>query len=140
LTHLLEPFLPYVPYFAVFLRIVVGASLMVHGYPKLTGEGKKQAISFMQSQGVPGTAAILSGWLEFFGGIFLVIGLIVPVVALFFALQFGSIIVLKGRKMKMPYISPGKPNFEIDVTYLLLVLVLLITGAGALSIDSLLGL
>ena len=119
---------------------MVGASLMVHGYPKLRGEGKKRAIAFMQSQGVPGSTAVLSGWLEFFGGFFFVIGLIVPVVALFYALQFGSIVVLKGRKMKMPYISPGKPNFEIDVTYLLLALVLLVTGAGALSVDSLLGL
>ena len=140
MTHLLEPLLPYVPYLALVLRVVVGASLMVHGYPKLRGEGKKQAMAFMQSQGVPAQAAILSGWLEFFGGLFFVIGLIVPVVALFFVMQFGSIVALKGRKMKMPYIAPGKPSFEIDVTYLLLALILLVIGAGALSIDSLLGL
>lgn len=140
MSHLLEPLLPYVPYLALLLRLVVGASLMVHGYPKLSGEGKKGAIAFMESQGVPGTAAVLSGILEFFGGLFLVIGLIVPVVALFFVLQFGSITVLKKYKMKMAYISPGKPNYEIDVTYLLLSLVLLVIGAGALSLDGFLGL
>jgi putative oxidoreductase len=139
MTNLLEPLLPDVSYLALILRVVVGASLMVHGYPKLSGEGKKGAIGFMKSQGVPGAAAVLAGILEFFGGLFLVIGLIVPVVALFFVLQFGAISLLKGTKMKMPYISPGKPNYEIDVTYLLLALVLFFTGAGALSVDSLLG-
>ena len=42
--------------------------------------------------------------------------------------------------MKMKYIAPGKPNFEIDITYLLLALVLLVMGAGAFSLDRLLGL
>jgi putative oxidoreductase len=140
MTDLLEPFLNYVPYLALVLRVVVGASLAVHGRPKLAGEGKRGAISFMESQGVPGTAATLSGILEFFGGLFLIVGLIVPVVSLFFVLQFASIIALKGRKMKMSYIAPGKPNYEIDVTYLLLSLVLLVLGAGALSLDGLLGL
>lgn len=64
----------------------------------------------MTSQGLPGAAAVLAGILEFFGGIFLVIGLIVPIVALFYMVQFGSIVVLKGRKKKLKYIDPGKPN------------------------------
>jgi putative oxidoreductase len=139
-TNLLEPLLPDVAYLALLLRVVVGASLMVHGYPKLGGEGKKASMGFMKSQGVPGSTAFLAGILEFFGGSFLIIGLIVPVVAFFFILQFGSIVVLKGRKMKMKYIVPGKPNFEIDVTYLLLSLVLLVLGAGAFSLDGLVGL
>ena len=140
MSSLLEPLLPYVPELALVLRVIVGVSLMIHGRPKLSGEGKKGAISFMTSQGVPGSAAVLTGILEFFGGIFLVIGLIVPVVALFYMIQFGSIIALKGGKMKMRYIDPGKPNYEIDVTYFLLALVLLVVGAGAFSLDGLLGL
>ncbi len=138
--QLLEPLLPYLPYLSLVLRVAVGASLMVHGYPKLSGDGKKGAVDFMKSQGVPGTTAVLSGLLEFFGGSFLVLGLVVPVVSFFFILQFGSIILLKGRKMKMKYIAPGKPNYEIDVTYLLLCLVLLVVGAGAFSLDGLVGL
>ena len=140
MQNLLEPFLPDVAYLAVVIRVVVGASLMVHGYPKLRGEGKKASMAFMKSQGVPESAAVLAGILEFFGGSFLIVGLIVPVVAFFFILQFASIILLKGRKMKMKYIDPGGPNFEIDVTYLLLSFVLLVVGAGALSLDGLLGL
>lgn len=139
MTHLLEPLLGYVPYLALVLRVVVGGSLFVHGYPKLRGEGKKGAVAFMTRQHVPGAAAVLAGMLESFGGLFLVVGLIVPIVSLFFVIQFASIIALKGGKMKMSYISPGKPNFEIDVTYLLN-LVLLVLGAGALSLDGLLGL
>jgi putative oxidoreductase len=126
-----------VPYLALVLRVVVGLSLTVHGYPKLRGEGKARSTAFMKSVGFPGVTAVLAGLLEFFGGIFLVIGLIVPVVALFFVLQFGSIVYMKKYRMKLGYIVPGKPNYEIDVTYLLLALVLLVTGAGALSLDSL---
>jgi len=134
---LADVFVAFVPYLALVIRVVVGLSLMVHGYPKLRGEGKKQSIAFMKSVGIPGTAAVLAGLLEFFGGFFLVIGFIVPVVACLFILQFASIVLMKKNRMKLGYIIPGKPNYEIDVTYLLLALVLLVVGAGVLSLDSL---
>ena len=102
--------------------------------------GREQAIGFMKTMGVPEGAAVAAAILEFFGGFFLIAGLIVPIVALFFAIQFSAIIVMKKRKMKAVYISPGKPNYEIDATYLFLCIVLLVLGAGALSIDGLLGL
>ena len=53
MSNLLEPLLPYIAYLALFLRVIVGASLMVHGYPKLSGEGKKALIGFMRVAGRP---------------------------------------------------------------------------------------
>jgi putative oxidoreductase len=138
MTNLLEPFLATTPYLALFLRVVVGASLMVHGYPKL--KSKDQAVGWMKSMGIPGGTAVMASILEFFGGLFLVVGFLVPIVALFFAIQFASIVVMKSTKMKAKYIDPSKPNYEIDVTYLLLSIVLIVLGAGVLSIDALLGL
>jgi uncharacterized membrane protein YphA (DoxX/SURF4 family) len=38
------------------------------------------------------------------------------------------------------YISPGKASYEIDITYLILSIILIVLGAGALSIDSVIGL
>src|SRR5438105_2955268 len=112
MTHLLEPFLVYTPYLALLLRVVVGGSLMVHGYPKL--KSKEQAVGWMKSMGLPGGAAIIAGILEFLGGLFLVIGLIVPIVAFFFMIQFAAIVVMKSTKMKAKYIAPSGANYEID--------------------------
>ncbi|MGA2665388.1 MAG: DoxX family protein [Nitrososphaerales archaeon] len=137
---LLEPFLSYTPYLALLVRLYMGVAMTVHGYPKMTGAGRARAVEFMRSVGVPGTAAVLSSILEFIGGLFLIAGLIVPVVGLFFALQFASITVLKKRTMKSPFISPGGPSYEIDVVYLVFSIVLVVLGAGALSFDSALGL
>ena len=42
--------------------------------------------------------------------------------------------------MKAAFIgAQQKPSYEIDFTYLLLALALVVLGAGALSIDSLIG-
>lgn len=138
MISLIDPLLPYTGYLALFLRVVVGATMMLHGYPKL--KSKEQSVSWMKSLGMPGSTAVLASILEFFGGLFLIIGLIVPIVALFFAIQFLSITLMKKIKMKSAYVSPGKPSYEIDVTYLLLSLVLIFLGSGMLSLDKLIGL
>ncbi len=126
-------------YLALTLRVFLGISLVLHGYPKLKG-GWRQAGQWMKSMGIPASTAVLATLLEFFGGLGLIIGLIVPVIALFLIIQFASIIAMKKSKMKARYISmePGKPTYEIDVFYLALALVLLVLGAGVLSIDSIL--
>ena len=135
---MLEPLLPYVPYLALLIRVVLGGSLMIHGYPKV--KNSQQAAGWMKSMGIPGVTAVLAGILEFFGGLLLVVGLIVPIVAIFLAIQFASISVMKKNKMKASYIATGKPSYEVDILYLLLAIVLIILGAGALSIDGLIGL
>ncbi|MDV3293186.1 MAG: DoxX family protein [Nitrososphaerales archaeon] len=124
---------------APLLRIVMGAAFMVHGLPKLRG-GWKQSGQWIQSMGVPAFAAVPVTLLEFFGGLFLVLGLIVPIVAGFFAIQMLSIVVMKKSKMNASFVgSQGKPAYEVDVLYLLLALALVVLGAGALSIDSIVG-
>lgn len=138
MTTLLEPFLAYVPYLALLVRVVVGGTLMIHGYPKI--KSREQSANWMKSMGMPGASATLAGILEFFGGLFLVVGLIVPVVALFFAIQFAAITLMKKSKMKASYVVSGKPSYEIDILYLLFSIILIVLGAGVLSIDGLVGL
>jgi putative oxidoreductase len=143
MTGLLEPLLPYTGYLALLLRVVAGASLMVHGYPKL--KGIQGPAKFVQTMGVPTGAAYpvsaLVTILEFFGGLFLIIGLIVPVVSFFFVVQFVAITVAKKFKLKGAYASgQGPVKYEIDVLYLLLAIALMVLGAGALSLDGALGL
>ncbi|MDG6906677.1 MAG: DoxX family protein [Nitrososphaerota archaeon] len=137
MTAILQVPLAYVPYLALFLRVIVGGTLMIHGYPKV--KSREQSMGWMKSMGMPGVTAALAGILEFFGGLFLVVGLIVPAVALLFAIQFASIIWMKKSKMKAEYVSTSKPSYEIDVLYLLLSIALIVLGAGAMSISGLVG-
>lgn len=128
---------PYVPYLALLLRVVVGVTMMMHGYPKL--KNPQQTIQWTKGLGVPTVATYLAIILEFFGGIGLVIGFLVPVVAFFLALEMIGNTLLKRVKMKAPYLM-AEHSYEIDITYLLLSITLLVLGAGAFSLDGLLGL
>jgi len=138
MTAIFELLLPYTGYLALILRVLVGASFVVHARPKM-GPGMGQTVQWVQSMGIHPAAAYSAATLELFGGLFLVVGLIVPVVALFFAIFMASNIVMKKTKMHESYISQGKPSYEVDVLYLGLSLVLLVLGAGAFSLDGALG-
>jgi putative oxidoreductase len=134
-----EEIVPYTPYLALLLRVVVGISMIMHGYPKL--KNPKQAVQWTKGMGVPAIATYLAIILEFFGGIALVIGLIVPIVAFFIALEMIGIAVMKKTKMKATYLTrQNASSYEIDILYLLLAITLLVLGAGALSIDGILAL
>ncbi|HUK50045.1 MAG TPA: DoxX family protein [Terriglobales bacterium] len=134
-----EQLLPYTPYLALLLRVVVGVTMVMHGYPKL--KNPKQTIGWTKGLGVPVVATWLAIILEFFGGIALIIGLIVPIVAFFIMLEMIGNVSLKKTKMKSPYIAGQNPAaYEIDITYLLLAVTLIVLGAGIFSIDALLGL
>src|SRR5208337_468901 len=129
--------LPYTGYLALFLRVWVGVNFVAHGYPKL-GKGRQQTLQWTKSLGVPTLATYLAIVLEFFGGLSLIIGFIVPIVGFFIALEMICAIFLKKTKMKAPYM--GQNSYEIDITYLMLAIALLVLGAGLLSVDSFLGL
>ena len=129
--------MPYTVYLALLLRVWVGANFVAHGYPKL-GKTREQTLQWTKSLGVPVVATYLAIILEFFGGLSLIIGFIVPVVGFFIALEMITVIFLKKTKMKAPYM--GQNSFEIDITYLMLAIVLIVVGAGAISLDSVLGL
>ena len=122
------------PYLALFLRIVIGATLIMHGYPKL--KNPKAILKWTESLGVPKAATIAAIVLEFFGGIALIIGFMVPVIAFFIALEMIGNIALKKTKMKAPYlIGQNASAYEPDVTYILLAMTLMVLGAGIFSIS-----
>jgi len=141
LSGLLEVLNPYGPELLLILRLAVGVGLALHGYPKAKG-GRVQAGQWLKSMRIPPLAADLVTVLEFLGGVFLILGLLTPLLGLFFVVQFGSIIWMKKSKMHAAFISTeqGKPTYEIDAVYLLLALVFLVLGAGPLSLDGLFGL
>ena len=136
MTALFQMLLPYTGYLALLLRVWVGADLVAHGYPKL-GKSKVQTLQWTKSLGVPALATYLAIILEFFGGLSLIIGFIVPIVGFFIAIEMIGNIYLKKVKMKVPYM--GQNSYEIDITYLMLAIALIALGAGVLSVDSFLG-
>ena len=138
MTALLDPLIPYVGVLALVLRVWVGANFVIHARGKL-GPGMVQAGNWMKSMGVPPQAAYAATALELGGGIALILGLLVPIVGALFVLLMVSISIMKKRKMHADYISAGKPSYEIDALYLALALVLVVLGAGVLSIDGALG-
>jgi uncharacterized membrane protein YphA (DoxX/SURF4 family) len=77
-----ESFLAFVPYLALITRIWMGANMMIHGYSKLRNL-KQAAEETKQTLGIPVGATYTASILEFFGGLFLIIGLIVLIVGLF---------------------------------------------------------
>ena len=126
---------------SLLLRVSVGAVLFAHGLPKARGGWGKKSGQWIGSLGVPPVAARLVTLLELFGGFFLLVGFLVPVVAFAFALQFIAIIMMKATRMNAGLMgAEGRPSFELDFTYLLLSLAILLLGAGAYSIDASIGL
>ena len=136
MTGIFQMLLPYTGFLALFLRVWIGANFVAHGYPKL-GKGRQQTLQWTKSLGVPTLATSLAIILEFFGGFSLIIGFIVPIVGFFIALEMIGAIFLKKTKMKAPYM--GQNSYEVDITYLMLAIALIVLGAGVLSVDSFLG-
>ncbi len=136
MTGVFQMLLPYTGFLALFLRVWVGVNFVAHGYPKL-GKGRQQTLQWTKSLGVPAVATYLAIILEFFGGLSLIIGFIVPIVGFFIALEMMGAIFLKKTKMKAPYMSQN--SYEIDITYLMLAIALIVLGAGVISVDSFLG-
>ncbi|MGA2460739.1 MAG: DoxX family protein [Candidatus Bathyarchaeia archaeon] len=128
----------YVPYLALLLRVVVGASIVMHGYPKL--KNPQATLKWTGGLGVPAAATVAVIVLEFFGGIALILGFLVPIVAFFIALEMIGTIALKKTKMNAPYlIGDNAAAYEPDVLYLLLAVTMIVLGAGAFSLSAPLG-
>ena len=81
-----EYFLLFVPYLALVTRVWVGTNMMIHGYSKL--RNMKQTAEETKKLGIPVGATYTATILEFIDGLFLIIGLIVPIIGLFFAIFY----------------------------------------------------
>ncbi len=129
-----------IPFLAILLRLVLGIALIIHGYPKFKPEVRQGLVQWMQSIGIPSAVVSLVAINEFFGGILLVIGFIVPIVSTLMIIQFLSITIAKKTRMKASFIAIDKPSYEVDLLYTLLALTILVIGSGPISIDRLIGL
>jgi putative oxidoreductase len=126
---------------SLILRVPAGIILAAHGAQKLFawfgGYGLEGTGQFMASQGLePGyLMALLAGSAEFFGGIALIIGLLVrPAAAVSaFTMLVAGILVHGSAGL---FLSNG--GFEFALALLAMTLALVILGGGKLSLDKLL--
>jgi putative oxidoreductase len=133
----------------LILRSVTGAGFIVHGWAKIS-RGTAGFEKLMVFLGVPAPhlMSLVVPYVELLGGIAVLIGLMtrivsvalmgVMLVALFtIHIHFGfSSIKTTGLTANGPVFGP--PGYEINLLYIAILLSLIITGAGRLSIDYLL--
>ncbi len=117
---------------ALALRLALAAVFIAHGFPKLRGP-RATAEAFNGMGFRPGAFwGMLAGLLEFFGGIALAVGFLTQYAAALFALEFVVIVLWKLAR-RGPFTGAG--GWEFDLLILGAVLVLLLNGAGAYSLD-----
>lgn len=120
---------------ALLLRLVIGGVFIIHGYPKFIAAQRKQGGEWMKGMGLPSGFILFGGIVEFFGGIALVLGILTQVIAMLFAFWMLSTTWLSKVKMKKKFVG----GYEVDVILLVASLALAAIGAGAFSVDHLLG-
>src|SRR5262249_7838545 len=72
----------------LILRVALGLIFLTHGYPKLTRSTAALEAMFVQ-HGLPAKLVYVSGVLETFGGLLLIVGLFARPAALLLAIEMG---------------------------------------------------
>lgn len=126
--------------FLLFVRLYWGWQLVESGWGKLHNLGK--VTEFFVSLGLPmpgPTAAFISS-LEFFGGILLALGLFSRVISLLLTVNLITAYITADREALFSIFSdPDKFYAAAPYTFLFASLLVLIFGAGKISVDTLIG-
>lgn len=117
----------------VAMRIALGAVMIVHGYPKVTGMHGTE--KFFVSIGLPWWSAYLSAGAEFFGGILIIVGLLTRPVA--FTQLIDMIVAI--AKVHWKHGLVGEGNYQLPLTLAALSLALIFFGAGPIALDGIIG-
>ena len=109
------------------LRIIAGIGFMIHGLPKLLDITNTQ--SSFTNMGLPPELAVIIGLLEFIGGLAILLGILTRIAAGLLAIDMiGAILSVKLSK---GFIG----GFELDLLYLAIMISLILTGPGNISIE-----
>jgi putative oxidoreductase len=120
----------------VILRIVVGASFILHGAPKLahpmSWDGPTGPLP-----GVPGILQLIICFAENIGGWCIIVGLFTPLFALLLTCDMFVVVFIVKMGAGLSYVAKG-PSYEVEAHLLAGALVLLLCGPGMFSLDSVL--
>ena len=119
------------------LRVVLGVIFISHGAPSLFG-GMEGQVAFFSSLGIPLPVVVAWGvkLLEFFGGIALLIGLLVTPVSLLLTIHMFAGIVLVHAPRGWYVVGPeANGGVEFSVLLAASLMMLVFGGAGMASMD-----
>lgn len=112
------------------LRVALGLIFFSHGYPKLAHSAAGMQ-SFFVEHGLPGYFVYISGVLEVFGAVLLVLGLFTRAAALLLAIEMGVAI----WKVHSTGGYLAVHNYEFPLAMMAGSFALATAGAGSLSLD-----
>jgi putative oxidoreductase len=115
------------------LRLVLGAVMIGHGYGKVFHGGLTQHVHRVSSLGLPGWLAYPSAFTEFFGGIFIIIGVLTRFVSLLMLIDMAVAIWKVHWKNGMF----GKGGYEFPLALAAIAFAVIFFGAGPIALDSL---
>ena len=127
------------------VRLGLGIVFFAHGTQKtfgwFGGHGLSATIGGFRQMNIPPAATVLAAFIECFGGLALILGLLARPVALALILvMLVAIVKVHGRNgfFLNFALTPGKGHgYEFNLALIAMALSILIGGAGALSIDRL---
>ena len=118
------------------LRLALGSIFIAHGGQKLFVYGFEGIAGGFAQMGIPAANVMgpFVGFVEFLGGVAIVLGLLTRLASL--GLAITMLVAIFAVHLSAGFFAPD--GFEFPLSLLAIALSLLITGAGAFSIDALL--
>jgi putative oxidoreductase len=114
----------------LILRVVLGAIMVAHGYPKVFG-GLQHNAQAIASMGMPGWLGYVSAFAEFVGGLFLICGVLTRFAA--FVIVVNMIVAIWKVHFKNGFMAQG--NYQFPLLLAAAALLFVFFGGGRYSLD-----
>jgi putative oxidoreductase len=132
-------------YAALIVRLALGVTFFAHGAQKMLGwwggSGFSGTVDLFTKNGMPAPLAVLVIVAEFFGGLGVLFGALTRLAAFGIAcVMVGAIFTVhlqNGFFINWYNVSGKGHGIEANLAYLAMALSLMVSGAGALSVDGL---
>jgi putative oxidoreductase len=117
------------PFGALLLRLVLGTSMIYHGYPKVVPHGAlDHHAHFVATLGFPAWLGYISAFTEFAGGILLILGLLTRLAAFMVAINMLVALITVNR-------HHGYAGSEYSLALFVIAVMLTVYGPGAIALD-----
>lgn len=130
---MIQPFLVFSDWAILILRVVLGAILMAHGWPKIKDLNSATKVFKSMGFGPARFWATIVAILEFFGGFALLVGFFTQITALLFVIEF--IVIMLKLKIRQGFVN----GYEFDLLILASSLLLATIGGGFYGLDNYFG-
>jgi putative oxidoreductase len=114
----------------LLLRMFAGVAFVLHGWGKVA-----DVSGFAAEQGVPVVLGAAAEDVQCIGGLLLVVGLLTPLAAFGIGVTMVVAVVMLVRAGES-FINPGGHSWESAALYAVLMLCLMILGAGRYALDA----